>query len=156
MFSWEIYEFFSSSYRRCFMKKVVLKRFCNIQHLICANNLNWLLNLNLIYKTLWTGARSSLLISMLGKVNWFHLTSLITLVLLMWKWMSLFLRKNHLVWCWSWPPLLNWIETLAWSLLLHVFFYKHNVYKHSQPQFCQKNKHILSILRACGVSAKHI
>ena len=24
-------------------------------------------------------------------------------------------------------------------------FYKHNVYKHTQPQFCQKNKHILSI-----------
>ena len=35
------------------------------QHLICGNNLNWLLNLNLIYKTLWTGARSGLVISML-------------------------------------------------------------------------------------------
>ena len=40
-----------------------------IRHLICGNNLNWLLNLNLIYKTLWTGARSGLLISMLGKLN---------------------------------------------------------------------------------------
>ena len=30
-----------------------------IRHLICDNNnLNWLLNLNLIYKTLWTGVRS--------------------------------------------------------------------------------------------------
>ena len=32
-----------------------------IRHLICGNNLNWLLNLNLIYETLWTGARSGLL-----------------------------------------------------------------------------------------------
>ena len=36
-----------------------------IRHLICDNNLNWLLNLNLIYETLWTGVRSGLLISML-------------------------------------------------------------------------------------------
>ena len=54
-----------------------------IRHLICGNNLNWLLNLNLIYETLWTGARSGLLISMLGKLSWFRLTGLITLVLLM-------------------------------------------------------------------------
>ena len=27
-----------------------------IRHLICGNNLNWLLNLNLMYKILWTGA----------------------------------------------------------------------------------------------------
>ena len=40
-------------------------------HLICGNNLNWLLNLNLIYETLWTGARSGLLISMLEKLIWF-------------------------------------------------------------------------------------
>ena len=32
-----------------------------IRHLICGNNLNWLLNLNLIYETQWTGARSGLL-----------------------------------------------------------------------------------------------
>ena len=25
-----------------------------IRHLICGNNLNWLLNLNLIYETMWT------------------------------------------------------------------------------------------------------
>ena len=52
-------------------------------HLIGGNNLNWLLNLNLIYKTLWTGVRSGLLISVLGKLSWFHLTSLITMVLVM-------------------------------------------------------------------------
>ena len=54
-----------------------------IGHLICGNNLNWLLNLNLICETLWTGVRSGLLISMLEKLSWFRLTGLITLVLLM-------------------------------------------------------------------------
>ena len=54
-----------------------------IRHLICGNNLNWLLNLNLIYKTMWTAVRSGLLISMLVKFSWFGLTSLITVVLLM-------------------------------------------------------------------------
>ena len=62
---------------------ILLFILCVIRHLICSNNLNSLLNLNLIYKTLWTGARSGLLILMLGKLNWFHLTNLITLVLLM-------------------------------------------------------------------------
>ena len=28
-----------------------------IRHLICGNNLNWLLNLNLIYEILWTGSK---------------------------------------------------------------------------------------------------
>ena len=42
-----------------------------IEHLISSNNLNWLLNLNLIYETLWTGVTSGLLISMLGKLSWF-------------------------------------------------------------------------------------
>ena len=48
-----------------------------IKHLICGNNLNWLLNLNLIYEILWTGVRSGLLTSMLGKLSWFRLTGLI-------------------------------------------------------------------------------
>ena len=56
-----------------------------IKRLIQINNLNWLLNLHLIYETLWTGGRISLLISMLGKFSWFRLTGLITMVLLMWK-----------------------------------------------------------------------
>ena len=47
-----------------------------------------------------------LLISMPEKLNWFHLTSL-TLVLLLWKWMGLLLRKNHLLRCWSWFSLPN-------------------------------------------------
>ena len=54
-----------------------------IRLLICSNSLNLLLNLNLIYETRWTGVRSGLLISMLGKLSWFCLTGLITMVLLM-------------------------------------------------------------------------
>ena len=42
-----------------------------IRHLICGKNLNWLLNLNLIYETPWTGVGSGLLISMSGKLSWF-------------------------------------------------------------------------------------
>ena len=53
-----------------------------IGRLICGNNLNWLLNLNLIYERLWTGVKSGLLISMLGKLCWFCVTGLITMVLL--------------------------------------------------------------------------
>ena len=52
-------------------------------HLICGNNLNWLLILNLIYEALWTGVRNGLLISVLGKLSWFRLTGLTTMGLLM-------------------------------------------------------------------------
>ena len=45
---------------------------------------------------------------------------LITMVLLMWKWMGLFLRKNNLLRCWGWPSLLNWIGVLTLSLLLKL------------------------------------
>ena len=89
-----------------------------IKHLICGNNYNWLLNLDLTCKTLWTRAWSSLLISMWEELNWFRLTCLITLVLLMWKWIGMFLRKNHLLRCWGWLSLLNWIGALVLSLLL--------------------------------------
>ena len=51
-----------------------------MKHLICSNNLNWFLNLNLIYETLYTATRRGLLISMLRKLDWFRLISLITLV----------------------------------------------------------------------------
>ena len=89
-------------------------------HLICGNNWNWLLKLNLIYERLWTGAGSGLLISMLEKLNWFRLIDLITLVLLMWKWMGLFLSKNNLLRCWDWLSLLNWIGALTLYLLLKL------------------------------------
>ena len=80
------------------MLMILLSILSVIRHLICGNNLNWLLNLNLIYETLWTGVRSGLLISMLGKL-WFRLTGLITLVLLMRKRIGLFLRKNNFLRC---------------------------------------------------------
>ena len=91
-----------------------------IRRLIHGNNWNWLLNLNLIYMTLWTGAGSGLLIPMLEKLNWFHLTSLVTLIVLMWKYMCLFLRKNQLLRCWGWLSLQNWIRALTLSLLLKL------------------------------------
>ena len=71
------------------MLMILLSILSVIRHLICGNNLNWLLNLNLIYETLWAGIRSGLLILMVGKLSWFRLTGLITMVLLMWEWMGL-------------------------------------------------------------------
>ena len=56
-----------------------------IKHLICGNNFNWLLNLNLIFELWWNGTRNGLLVSVLGKLNWFCLTSLVTLALLIRK-----------------------------------------------------------------------
>ena len=44
-----------------------------------------------------------------------RLSELIRLMLLMWKWMGLFLRKNHLLRCWGWLSLPNWIEALTLS-----------------------------------------
>ena len=75
------------------------------------------MNLNLIYETLWIGAGSGLMISMLEKLNWFHVIGLKTFVLLMWKWMDLLSRKNHLLWCWGWLSLSNWVGALILSLL---------------------------------------
>ena len=54
----------------------------------------------LIYQILWTEAGSGLFISILEKLSWFHSTVLITLVLLMVKWIGQFLRKSHLLRCW--------------------------------------------------------
>ena len=47
----------------------------------------------------WAG--SGLLVSVLEILNLFCLTSLIALVLLMWKWIGLLLRKNCLLRCWG-------------------------------------------------------
>ena len=51
------------------MLMILLSTLSVIKHLICGNNLNFLLNLNLIYETWWTRVRSGLLISLLGKLN---------------------------------------------------------------------------------------
>ena len=102
------------------MLRILLSILSVIRHLICGNNWNWLLNLNLIYKTLWTGAASGLLISVPGKLDWLLLTCLTTMVALMWKWVGLFLRKNHLSRGWGWSSLLKWIGALTLSLLLKL------------------------------------
>ena len=52
-----------------FMLMVLLSTLNAIMHLICGKNNNWLLNLNYIDTTLWTGAGSGLLISMREKLN---------------------------------------------------------------------------------------
>ena len=65
-------------------------------------------------------ALSDLLISVFEKFNLVHFTSLIFLVLLMWKWMGLFLKKNLLLRCWDYLSLLNWIGVLAFFLLLKL------------------------------------
>ena len=63
---------------------------------------------------------SALLFSILEKLSLFCLASLITLALLMWKWIGLFLRKNNLLRCWGCLSTLNWIEALTLSLLLKL------------------------------------
>ena len=102
------------------MLMVLLSTLSVIRHLICGSNSNGLLNFSLIYEILQSGIESDLLISMMEKLNWFRLIGLITLMLLIWKWMSLFLRKNHLLRCWGLLYLLNWIGTFTLSLLLNL------------------------------------
>ena len=65
------------------MPMILLSILIVIRHLICGINLSWPLNLNQIYETLWTRVRSDLLISFLGKLSWFRLIGLITMVLVM-------------------------------------------------------------------------
>ena len=38
----------------------------------------------------------------------------------MWKWMGMFLKKNHLLRFWGWLSLLNWIGAFKLSLLLKL------------------------------------
>ena len=67
-----------------------VSRHLNLDSLALASILEFDLN------ALLTGAGSILLISMMEKLNWFRLTRLITLVLLMKISMGLFLIRNHL------------------------------------------------------------
>ena len=116
----KIYEEYSTGYYNVETTHQLYLIFVNffvvLQNLLSGNNLNWLL----ICQTPWTGVKSDLLISVLGKLSWFHLTGPITVVLLIWKWMGLFLRENHLLRCWVWPSLLNRSEVLTLSLLLKL------------------------------------
>ena len=51
------------------MLMIVLSILSVIGHLICGNNLNWLLNLNLIYETWWTGIKKWLVDFNAGKTQ---------------------------------------------------------------------------------------
>ena len=53
------------------MLMIVLSILSAIRHLICSKNLNWFLNLNLIYKTLWTSGFKSRINSCLLTVGSF-------------------------------------------------------------------------------------
>ena len=66
------------------------------------------------------GAGSGLLISILETLNLFCFTGLATMVLLMWKWMNLFLTKSNLLRCWGCLALLNLIGAFTLSLLLKL------------------------------------
>ena len=50
----------------------------------------------------------------------FDQSNIDALVLLIWKWIELFLMKNHLLRSWGWLSLLNWIGALILSLLLNL------------------------------------
>ena len=69
-------------------------------------------------ETLWTRLASGLLISF--RRNSFYLIDRITLVLLVWKCMGLFLMKNYISRAWDCLFLLNWIGALTLSLLLKL------------------------------------
>ena len=67
-----------------------------------------------------TEAEYGLLILIWKKINLFCLIGLIMLVLLMWKWMGLLMRKDLLSRYWGCLSLLNWIGVLIFSLLLKL------------------------------------
>ena len=61
----------------------------------------------------------------LEKRGFFLISSLmlgfLTLVLLIWKRMDVLLRKSHLLRCWGWLTVLNWIVTLRLSIVKTAF-----------------------------------
>ena len=73
---------------------------------------NWLVNLNLIYQTLWTEAGSDLLTSMLKKLNSFDQCNSTGAVDVK---MDESIRKNHLLRYWVWLCLLNSIMAFIFS-----------------------------------------
>ena len=54
------------------------------------------------------------------KASWFLCSKKISIALLMWKWMGLFLKKIYLIRCWNYLSALNWIEDLTLPLLLKL------------------------------------
>ena len=99
-----------------FMLMIISFTLSVIRHLVYGNCYSWLLNLNLTCNTFETGAGKDLLISMLKKLNLFRSNGLITLTLLMWKCMNLFLKKYRNWRCRDSLFLLNWVEALTLSI----------------------------------------
>ena len=110
------------------MLMIVLFTLSVIRHLICGNRKNWVLNLNLIYETLWTGVGSGFLVSVLEKLTPFCLTNLIfsrqLLIHFQFYGVAISLKMNESVLEEKLPfnklgltfQLLNWIRTLTLSL----------------------------------------
>ena len=98
------------------MLMVLLSTLSLIGHLICGNNQNWLLNLNLIYKILWTGAGSGVLVSMLEKPNLFRLVGHISAIDLKMDG-SAHEKKSSFN-----KPKLSFSCTLDWTLTLSLLF----------------------------------
>ena len=87
---------------------------------------------------------------MLKNPNWFCQTDLITLVLLMWKWVGVLFRKNYLLRCCGWFPLLNWIGALILFLLLKLPRRK------MEPSFVLWSFFLLKLLRFMRTFMFHI
>ena len=91
--------------------------------LFSGSHSSWILTLNLSYERHWFGVGHGLLISMLEKLDLFHLISWIALVLLMWKWMVM-CDENHFLRCLSGLYLENCFGALISSLLLKLLLKK--------------------------------
>ena len=78
-----------------------------IKHLIRGNNLNCLLNLNLIYKILWLGQEVADLNAGKTQLLWFDWSNNTGSIDK--KMDGSVLEEKHLLRCWGWPSLLNWI-----------------------------------------------
>ena len=102
------------------MLMILLSTLSVIRHLICGNKWNWLLNLKLIYKALWTGTEIGLLISILE--TWLLLCdqSNKTYAIDVKMDGSILEEKNNLLTCWGWLSLANWIGALTLALLLKL------------------------------------
>ena len=81
-----------------------------IQSVFNLNSTCFNLNLN----TLWTGLEMTCWFQYWKKLNWFHLTGWITVVLSIWRWMGLICRKNDLLICWIFFFFLIGLRVLHW------------------------------------------
>ena len=121
--------------------RILLSALSVIRHLICGySKLIRISNINWIWYTRHCGLGQQM-------TCWFHCWKNTT-VLLIWKLMDLFIRKNHCLRCWGWPSHLNWNEAPTLSLLLklpprklepwfvlQIFFY-HQIAHESTIQQC--------------------